>query len=45
MDFAIASLSVRLKMKGPFVEDARIALNGVSSKACPADRSGKLFEG
>jgi 4-hydroxybenzoyl-CoA reductase subunit beta len=32
VDFAIASLSVRLKMKGPFVEDARIALNGVSTK-------------
>jgi 4-hydroxybenzoyl-CoA reductase subunit beta len=32
VDFAIASLSVRLKMKGPIVEDARIALNGVSTK-------------
>jgi len=32
VDFAIASLSVRLKMKGSFVEDARIALNGVSTK-------------
>jgi len=31
VDFAIASLSVRLKMKGSFVEDARIALNGVST--------------
>jgi len=32
VDFAIASLSVRLKMKGTTVEDARIALNGVSTK-------------
>jgi len=32
VDFAIASLSVRFKMKGPIVEDARIALNGVSTK-------------
>jgi 4-hydroxybenzoyl-CoA reductase subunit beta len=32
VDFAIASLSVGLKMNGPFVEDARIALNGVSTK-------------
>jgi len=32
VDFAIAGLSVRLKMKGAFVEDARIALNGVSTK-------------
>jgi 4-hydroxybenzoyl-CoA reductase subunit beta len=32
VDFAIASLSVRLKMRGSFMEDARIALNGVSTK-------------
>jgi xanthine dehydrogenase YagS FAD-binding subunit len=32
VDFAVASLSVCLKMKGPTVEDARIALNGVSTK-------------
>jgi 4-hydroxybenzoyl-CoA reductase subunit beta len=32
VDFAIASLSVRLKMNGPVVEEARIALNGVSTK-------------
>jgi len=32
VDFAIASLSVRLKMAGRLVEDARIALNGVSTK-------------
>lgn len=32
VDFAIASLSVRLKMKGPVVKDARIAFNGVSTK-------------
>jgi 4-hydroxybenzoyl-CoA reductase subunit beta len=32
VDFSIASLSVRLKMNGPVVEDARIALNGVSTK-------------
>jgi 4-hydroxybenzoyl-CoA reductase subunit beta len=32
VDFAFASLSVRLKMNGPDVEDARIALNGVSTK-------------
>jgi 4-hydroxybenzoyl-CoA reductase subunit beta len=32
VDFAIASLSVRLKMNGPIVEDAKIALNGVSTK-------------
>jgi len=32
VDFSIASLSVRLKMNGPIVEDARIALNGVSTK-------------
>jgi 4-hydroxybenzoyl-CoA reductase subunit beta len=32
VDFAIASLSVRLKMDGPIVADARIGLNGVSTK-------------
>lgn len=32
VDFAIASLSVRLRMNGAIVEDARIALNGVSTK-------------
>jgi xanthine dehydrogenase YagS FAD-binding subunit len=32
VDFAIASLSVRLKGSGSIVEDARIALNGVSTK-------------
>jgi 4-hydroxybenzoyl-CoA reductase subunit beta len=32
VDFAIASLSVRLKMDGAIVEDARIALNGVTTK-------------
>ena len=32
VDFSIASLSVRLKMSGKAVGDARIALNGVSSK-------------
>lgn len=32
VDFAIASLSVRLRVNGGIVEDARIALNGVSSK-------------
>ena len=32
VDFAIASLSVRLKMNHKGVEDARIALNGVSTK-------------
>jgi xanthine dehydrogenase YagS FAD-binding subunit len=32
VDFAIASLSVRLKMNGSVVEEAKIALNGVSTK-------------
>ncbi len=32
VDFSIASLSVRLKMNGPIVEDARLALNGVSTR-------------
>jgi 4-hydroxybenzoyl-CoA reductase subunit beta len=32
VDFAIASLSVRLKVDGAIMEDARIALNGVSTK-------------
>jgi len=32
VDFAIASLSVRLKVSGSIVEDAKIALNGVSTK-------------
>jgi 4-hydroxybenzoyl-CoA reductase subunit beta len=32
VDFAIASLSVRLKTEGPIVADARIGLNGVSTK-------------
>jgi 4-hydroxybenzoyl-CoA reductase subunit beta len=32
VDFSIASLSVRLKMNGKAVADARIALNGVSSR-------------
>jgi len=32
VDFAIASLSVRLKMNRKAVKDARIALNGVSTK-------------
>jgi 4-hydroxybenzoyl-CoA reductase subunit beta len=32
VDFAIASLSVRLKVDGAIVKDARIALNGVSTK-------------
>jgi 4-hydroxybenzoyl-CoA reductase subunit beta len=32
VDFSIASLSVRLKMNGKAVADARIAMNGVSSR-------------
>jgi xanthine dehydrogenase YagS FAD-binding subunit len=32
VDFAIGSLSVRLKMNGPVLKDVRIALNGVSTK-------------
>ena len=32
VDFAIASLSIRLKNNGPAIEDIRIALNAVSSK-------------
>jgi CO/xanthine dehydrogenase FAD-binding subunit len=45
VDFAIASLSVRLKMKGPFVEDARIALNGVSTKPVRAKEAENCLKG
>jgi len=45
VDFAIASLSVRLKMKGPFVEDARIALNGVSTKPVRAAEAENYLKG
>jgi 4-hydroxybenzoyl-CoA reductase subunit beta len=43
VDFAIASLSVRLKMNGAIVEDAKIALNGVSAKPVrPAEAENSL---
>jgi len=45
VDFAIASLSVRLKMKGPIVEDARIALNGVSTKPVRATEAENCLKG
>jgi 4-hydroxybenzoyl-CoA reductase subunit beta len=45
VDFAIASLSVRLKMKGPFVEDAKIALNGVSTKPVRAKEAENCLKG
>jgi len=45
VDFAIASLSVRLKMKGPIVEDARIALNGVSTKPVRATEAEYCLKG
>jgi 4-hydroxybenzoyl-CoA reductase subunit beta len=45
VDFAIASLSVRLRMKGPFVEDARIALNGVSTKPVRAAEAENYLKG
>ena len=45
VDFAIASLSVRLKMKGPLVEDARIALNGVSPKPIRPTEAGNYLKG
>ena len=45
VDFAIASLSVRLKMSGPVVEDARIALNGVSTKPVRPTEAEKYLKG
>jgi xanthine dehydrogenase YagS FAD-binding subunit len=39
VDFAITSLSVRFKMNGEDVEDARVALNGVSTKPIRAKRA------
>jgi 4-hydroxybenzoyl-CoA reductase subunit beta len=39
VDFAIASLSMRLKNNGPGIEDIRIALNGVSSKPIRAKKT------
>jgi len=45
VDFAIASLSVRLIMKEPFVEDARIALNGVSTKPVRAAEAENYLKG
>jgi 4-hydroxybenzoyl-CoA reductase subunit beta len=45
VDFSIASLSVRLKMNGKSVGDARIALNGVSSKPVRAKAAEKNLAG
>ena len=45
VDFAIASLSVRLKMNGPVVEEARIALNGVSTKPVRAAEAENYLKG
>jgi len=45
VDFAIGSLSVRLKMKGPTVKDARIALNGVSTKPVRATEAENYLKG
>ena len=45
VDFAIAILSVRLKMNGTVVEDVRIALNGVSTKPVRATEAEKSLKG
>ena len=45
VDFAIASLSARLKMNGPVVEDARIALNGVSTRPVRATEAENCLKG
>jgi 4-hydroxybenzoyl-CoA reductase subunit beta len=45
VDFAIANLSVRLKMNGRVVEEARIALNGVSTKPVRAAEAENYLKG
>ncbi|MFH1123842.1 MAG: hypothetical protein V1758_09320, partial [Pseudomonadota bacterium] len=39
VDFAIATLSLRLRQNGHEIEDARIALNGVSTKPVRAEKA------
>lgn len=45
VDFAIATLSVRLQKNGPAVEDARIALNSVSTKPVRSAKAEKYLAG
>ena len=45
VDFALVSLSIRLKMNGKGVGDARIALNGVSSRPVRAKAAEKYVTG
>jgi 4-hydroxybenzoyl-CoA reductase subunit beta len=45
MDFSLASLSVRLRINGKGVTDARIALNGVSSKPVRAKAAESYLSG
>ena len=45
VDFAIASLSIRLRMNGNGIDDARIALNSVSSKPIRAKKTERYLNG
>jgi CO/xanthine dehydrogenase FAD-binding subunit len=45
VDFAIATLSVRLRTNGTGVEDVRIALNGVSSRPIRANEAEQYLMG
>jgi len=45
VDFAVATLSLRLKMNGDGLDDARIALNSVSSKPIRARKTESYLKG
>ncbi|MBU2499445.1 MAG: FAD binding domain-containing protein [Proteobacteria bacterium] len=45
VDFAIATLSLRLRQNGRAIEDARIVLNGVSTKPIRAEKAEKHLIG